>query len=359
MQHKLFHFHIRVFTARGLWSEEIVAFLLVALFLISPTSAFTRFETRALMMQSTAPGATTSYTISIGYATPVAVGSLDMLFCMDPIPYMPCDPPAGLDVSHATLSGQTGETGYTIATQSVNHIVLTRNPSVPVTGGPVSSYTFDNIVNPTNTTQAFSIRLGSYESTNASGTLIDGGSVRGQVTDAIVLETQVPPMLIFCLAREVADNCSSTDDTYYTDMGNLSPTQTLTAESQMGVGTNASQGFTITANGGPPAAGTNVIAGSTQPTASRQGTNQFGINLVANNEPTVGSDPIGTFANAIASPDYSTPNEYKYVPGDVVAYSPNVSLMKKFTVSYILNSNANLHPGVYSTTITFVASGRF
>jgi hypothetical protein len=358
MQHKLFHFHVRVFSARGLWTEEIVALVVAALVVFSPAQALIRFETRQLMMQSSTPGATTNYTISIGYNSPVAVGSLNMLFCIDPIPYMPCDPPAGLDVSQATLSSQTGETGFTIASQTTNHIVLTRNPSVPLTSG-VSSYTLSGVVNPTDIGHSFAIRLASYESTDASGPLINGGAVTGQVTNAIVIQTQVPPMLIFCFSRAVEYNCTGTDDTYYTDMGTLSSTQTLTAESQMAVGTNATQGFVITANGGPPAAGTNVIPGTSVPAPSTKGTNQFGINLVANTAPIVGSDPEGTWANAIASPDYGVPNEYKYVPGDVVAYSPNVSLMKKFTVSYILNSSENLHPGVYSTTITFVASGRF
>jgi hypothetical protein len=106
-------------------------------------------------------------------------------------------------------------------------------------------------------------------------------------------------------------------------------------------------------------AGTSEIDSPTTPTESVEGTNQFGINLVANNSPTVGDNPVGTWANAVTAPDYSIPNHYKYVSGDVVAYSPNVSLMKKFTVSYIVNSNENLRAGVYTTTITYIASGRF
>ena len=139
----------------------------------------------------------------------------------------------------------------------------------------------------------------------------------------------------------------------------MSPDVTLTAQSQMGVGTNASGGFAITVNGTPPAAGTRVINAPIAPTSSIQGTNQFGINLVANNSPSVGHDPEGPFANAFPSPGYDQPNEYKFVDGDTVAYSTNVSLVKKFTVSYILNSAPDLHAGIYSTTITFIASGRF
>lgn len=290
--------------------------------------------------------------------SPQAVGSVDMLFCIDPIPYMPCVTPPGLDVSQAVLSNQTGEIGFSILTKSTNHIVLSRT-SAALTSPEVSSYTFTNIKNPNDTSQAFSIRLKSLGSSDGTGQQIDFGSVRGSVTNAIVIETQVPPMLIFCAAGEVEDYCQGTNENYYSDMGNLSADNTLIAQSQMAVGTNATAGFVITANGLPMSAGNNVIDGLEMPTESTQGINQFGINLVANDQPTVGLDPAGEWANAVAATDYSQPNKYKYVSGDVVAYSDSVSLMKKFTISYIVNSDPDLRAGVYSTTITFMASGRF
>jgi hypothetical protein len=334
-----------------------VALLLVVFVFVSPVAAATRFQDRGLIMQNASPGATTSYTLKFSYVTPAAVGSVDMLFCDDPIPYNPCVAPAGLDVSGAVLSSQSGETNFTIGTVTPNHIVLTRPPS-PIFSN-ASTYKFDNITNPTTTNKAFSIRLRSHATTDATGPQINFGSVRGQVTTDITLETQVPPMLIFCVAGEVEDNCEDTSEINYTDMGQLSAQSTLQAQSQMAVGTNASGGFAITANGDPMSAGTNVIDAPTIPTISKPGTNQFGINLVANNAPSVGNDPEGTWQNAIPSPDYGVPNQFKYVPGDVVAYSPDVSLMKKFTVSYIVNSSETLRAGVYTTTITYIASGRF
>jgi len=222
-----------------------------------------------------------------------------------------------------------------------------------------SSYNLDAIINPTDTEQSFSVRLKSHASGDATGPQIDFGSVRGQVTSGIVIETQVPPMLIFCVAEVVADDCFYTNENYYVDMGQLTPSTTLTAQSQMAVGTNASGGFAITANGTPLSAGTNVIDGLSTPSASVPGTNQFGINLVANTVPDVGNDPEGIWANAVPSTDYGIPDLYKFVPGDVVAFSPNVSLMKKFTVSYIINSSPELRAGIYTTTISYIASGRF
>lgn len=335
----------------------LLALLAMSLNGASPVLAEMRMQDRSLYMNSARAGDTTAYTVSMRFMSPQAVGSVDMLFCVDPIPYHACVTPAGLDVSDATLVSQVGESGFSILSKSENHIVLTR-PSSMIQAAP-SSYVFDNIVNPTDINQSFSIRLRSHGSTDGSGPQIDFGSIKGQVTRDITVQAQVPPMLIFCVAQQVQDNCTDTNRVNYTDMGQLSATSTLLAQSQMAVGTNASGGFSITANGGPLSAGTNIIGSPAVPTLSQQGINQFGLNLVANDMPTIGSDPEGLWANALASPDYSLPNHYKYVSGDVVAYSPNVSLMKKFTVSYILNSSEDLRAGVYTTTITYVASGRF
>ena len=331
--------------------------MLVLFVFITPAAAAMRFQDRSLYMNSTVPAATTSYTVAFRYMSPQPIGSVDMLFCVDPIPYHACVAPPGLDVSNATLAAQTGESNFAVLSKNTNHIVLSRNvSSIPTTG---SSYKFDNIINPSDTSQSFSIRLKSLSSVDGTGAQVDFGSVKGQVTDGLVIATQVPPMLIFCLAQEVDYNCANSNDIFYTDMGMLDSKSTLKAQSQMAVGTNASGGFAITANGTAMSAATNVIDSPSTPTESTPGKNQFGINLVENNDPIVGENPEGEFTNAIASPNYSTPNKYMYVPGDLVAFSPNVSLMKKFTVSYILNASPSLRAGVYTTTMTFIASGRF
>ena len=310
-------------------------------------------------MQSTLPQVVTTYKLSLDYMTVAPVGSLDMLFCESPIPYEACVPPQGLNVSNATLSSQTGEAGFTILTKDTNHITLTRAPIVIQGPGSKSTYTFDGIRNPEDTGKAFAIRLRSHSTNNATGAQIDFGSVRGQVGDGITIQTQVPPMLIFCIAQQVYENCDGTNETFFTDMGNLDYKSTLTAKSEMAVGTNASGGFAITVNGTPLAAGTSVIDAPSAATVSTPGENQFGINLVENRELNLGKDPEGEWANAVPAAGYGEPNKFKYVSGDVIAYSPNVSLMKKFTVSYIVNASPSLRAGVYTTTINFIASGRF
>ena len=269
MHHRLVRFHEFLFAQRHLWPEELIALLLAVLFLAAPVTEAKRFQDRSLYMQSSEPGVTTSYKVSFSYMSPNPVGSLDMQFCIDPIPYHPCVAPPGIDVSDAILTGQTGESSFTILSQTANRIILTRSPTMGIS--QASSYNFEGIVNPTDNGQAFSIRLKSHASGDASGAQIDFGSVRGQVASGIVIETQVPPMLVFCVAEEVSENCTTTNDNYYVDMGQLNPSTTLTAQSQMAVGTNASGGFAITANGTPLSAGTNVIDGMTTPSASTPG----------------------------------------------------------------------------------------
>ena len=337
--------------------EVVVLVVLCVVVIAAPTGAAKRLQERSLYMNSTDAGDTTFYRLSFRYMSPDPVGSVELLFCQDPIPYLPCDLPPGMSAMGVSLGEQLGEAGYTITQQSAHRLLLSRTATAPV--DDKSSYVLDGIVNPTNTDTAFAVRIKTFSSTNGTGPQVDFGSVRGQVTPGIILETQVPPMLIFCLAQEVYDNCAGTNEIYYADLGELSVDSTLTAHSQMAVGTNASAGFVIVAHGTPMSAGTSVIDALEEPTASQPGRNQFGINLVANTAPVVGADPQGDWANAVASPSYGQPDKYKFVPGDVVAYSPNVSLMKKFTVSYIVNASPDLRPGVYTTTVNFVATGRF
>lgn len=358
MHKHLAHWHARTFVLHHFTLELLFVIGLLVFVVVPSVSAAKRLQERSLYMNSVEAGDTTFYRLSFRYMSPNPVGSFELLFCEDPIPYHPCDIPPGLDVSGVTLGTQTGETGFSITQQSGNRLVLSRAAAVPTSLSP-SSYILDGAVNPLSSDKAFAIRIKTFTSTDGTGPQVDFGSVRGQTTDGIVIETQVPPILIFCLAQQVQYNCTGTNQVYYTDMGELSPEETLTAQSQMAVGTNASSGFSIVSYGTTMSAGTNTITSLEEPTLSQVGTNQFGINLVENTIPEVGVDPEGVWANAVPSPDYSQPDHYKFVSGDEVAYSPNVSLMKKFTVSYIVNASPRLRAGVYTTTVNFVATGRF
>lgn len=347
--------------------ETFVSLVLAVTILGGQAAAVVRFYNRSLFIVNNSPGATTSYTISFGYHTLTSIGSVDILFCggnpsdlpndYSSIPNEPCISPPGFDASHAELSGQSGETGFSILKETTNEIVLSRASSV--VGSEMSSYTFSGVVNPTDTTEFFSARLSDYSSTDASGTLIDLGSVVSQIQNPIVLESQVPPILVFCLGQEVTQNCEASLGGNFTDLGNLSQNITLDTSSQMGAGTNANTGYVITASGPTMSAGLHNIAANANPAPSNPGTNQFGINLVENTTPAIGNDPIGSATNTSVGADYAIPNEYTYKSGDPLVQASGVSVVQRYTVSYIVNSAATLPAGVYTTTLTFVCTGRF
>lgn len=200
MHHRLVRLHALVFSQRHIWSEELIALLLVGLIFVAPAAASTRLQERSLLTHSAVAGEVTEYTIAYKYVTPVAVGSVDMLFCIDPIPHNPCVTPPGLDVSGAVLSEQLGDSGFSISQQSTNHIQLTRSPTVPSAAGK-SSYTFSNIRNPDSMDPSFSIRLRTHSSTDATGPQIDFGSVKGQMTNSVEIMTQVPPLFNYLAPR--------------------------------------------------------------------------------------------------------------------------------------------------------------
>ena len=363
LMQRLKRLRVSLLPHRLILAQTLVLLLCAFAIFNSQASAVIRFTDRMLFINSAVPGATTSYTVSMTYNNAdvytTTVGSIDLLFCNDPIPTDPCVAPAGLDASHAVLSSQTGESGFSILSESANEIVLTRTPQAA--GETPSSYTFSNIVNPTDTAYSFSIRLSDYPTTDASGQLIDLGSVISQVTNSVEIDTQVPPILIFCVAGEVNADCSQENGGNNVDLGDLYPDTTSSVTSQMAAATNATNGFVITANGPTMEAGTHVIPAMTTPTISAAGNNQFGINLRANTSPQIGSDLDDTSVgqNAVVMPDYDTPNQFMYTDGGEVAQASGVNLGTVFTVTYLVNDAPDLHPGVYTTTITYICSGRF
>jgi hypothetical protein len=361
LMHRVRRLHTRLVPHYVFVVEAILPFILMFVFMVPHVFAVIRFTDRWLLVYSPLPGAVTKHEFHFTYTTATDIGSLVFLYCNDGIPTDPCHPPIGVDTSNATLVKQTGETGYHISFKNSNEIILSRDAAAPVDVTP-SVYTFDGIKNPTDMSIPYAVRLADYPTLDASGPNVDLGTVIQRPIPSLYVETQVPPMLQFCVAQTVSLDCTQEDGGNYQDLGDLTPNHTLTASSQMAAATNASNGYAITAYGTTMEAGTHVIDALKTPTASITGSNQFGINLATNNVPGVGSlgaDPDGSFMNYTVNPDFSQPNKFMYANGTVVATAEHVSLQKRFTVSYIVNAAANLKAGVYTTTITYICSGRF
>jgi hypothetical protein len=320
-------------------------------------AAAIRFTERSLKIYTASAGESTTYTVSFTYPTANTIGSVRMQFCNEAIPYLPCDAPSGLDVSNAVLSAQSGAGGFSISSQSVNSIILSRPPSN--TGITASSYTFDNIVNP-NSPQTFYIRLNSYASTDATGSYTDFGSVASVITTDIGLTTQVPPYLVFCTGKTVPADCFDPVGPAYDELDTPSQDEALSTSSEMLAYTNARNGYVVVLTGRTLTSGIYEIPAIEDTSEeSIPGKGQFGINLTENTEPDIGADPVGPALNVSLNPEYTVQNKFLFDPGDILVTSNGVTKRKKYTVSYVVNVPPDQHPGIYTATVTFICTANF
>jgi hypothetical protein len=329
-----------------------------ALLVISPQSVFAaQLGSRSLQLGSATASATTTHTFTFSYATPGAdVGSLVFEYCTSPLEALPCNAPAGLNASGAILATQSGETGFFPLTTQTNRIILTRAPAQPPTNNP-SQYAFDNIVNPSAAAETFYARITTHVSVDGSDAPTDFGAVVNSTSEGVQVSSEVPPYLKFCVGLSVSNDCTSTGGNLI-DLGDLSTNSASRGSSQMLAATNADLGLAIAVYGTTLTSGNNIIPPLAAPTVSAPGNAQFGINLRANTDPAGGQNPSG---GGVANPaaNYNTPNRYMFANGATVATSPDVTDIRKFTVSYVANISPSQEPGVYTATLTYICTATF
>lgn len=106
-----------------------------------------------------------------------------------------------------------------------------------------------------------------------------------------------------------------------------------------------------------------VITAMSTATTSTPGTSQFGVNLRANATPLVGADPVqvpdSTFGFGAAASGYNTPDNFKYVSGDIIASSPKSSGRTDYTLSFIENITTNTAAGQYTTGLSVIVVATF
>jgi hypothetical protein len=144
------------------------------------------------------------------------------------------------------------------------------------------------------------------------------------------------------------------------------PTVTATATAQFSVVDYTSYGYVVQIVGNTPNNGTHSIPamnnGSGGATTSSPGNEQFGINLVQNTTPSVGSAPnYGQFGAATAAPEpnYNTANQFYYSSGDSIASSPKSSGQITYTISYMVNVNSITPGGQYSSNQSIICTGTY
>ncbi len=142
--------------------------------------------------------------------------------------------------------------------------------------------------------------------------------------------------------------------------GTLSAAAVASASHTMTIDTNAPLGYSIVVSGATLTSGGDTIdAIGGVAAASTPGTEQFGLNLVANTAPSVGAAVSGTAPIGAAVSPYATPNAFAYTSGSTVASATGVTNSAIFTVSYIVNIASATPAGTYTTTLTYAATANF
>ncbi len=323
--------------------------------------------------------------------TGTAIGSIKFEYCTtaaNSLANPTCVMPVGLDTTLATTAlgseAGSGATGFTLnKTTNGAPFLYKAAAAIPANGN--LKFRLDNIQNQT-AKSTFFVRISTYSSTNATGSPIDTGTVAASTNEPIVLSGIMPESLVFCTGADIlktagVPDCSTATSGIISFNQLFSPTDTASAVSRMAATTNATFGYVITVNGPTLTSGSNTIAGLAVPSASTKGVAQFGLNLRANTAAAAPGFPgvaplnsadidltsnIATNLNGRPTPDYATPDTFKFVTGDVVADSnfavaanPSPSDSQIYTVSYIANVPGSQPAGTYTTTLTYICTPTF
>jgi hypothetical protein len=150
-----------------------------------------------------------------------------------------------------------------------------------------------------------------------------------------------------------------------TDLGILSSSSTAKTTATFYVRTYLASGYIVVNASDPPSAGAggayHQLTNLASPTSPVTGTEQFGINLVANTG--FGADPVqvpsSSYSYGAAYTDYDQTDKFKYVKGDTIAYSNSSSGETDYTISYIYNISDVTPAGVYVLNHNLVCTSTF
>ncbi len=276
-----------------------------------------------------------------------------------------CTTPTGFSIASSTLASQPSGLGavsaWSVNTSTAGSLRITHASNVTAPSGAVSIQ-WNSVVNPTADNTTFFLRATTY-SDAAWTTAIDSGVVAVSTAEAISVTASVDETLTFCTGTSGVTNSSCSGATGSTvALGALSASSAASGTSQIGVGTNAVSGYSVTVSGTTltcsACSGSPTVTALASQTASSVGTEQFGINLRDNATPNVGTDADGS-GTATPTANYNTVDQFRFVSGDSIASKSSSDQFRRFQVSYLGNITTGTEAGSYTTTLTYIATATF
>jgi hypothetical protein len=336
-------------------------FALVAVPLLKITTASAAQVTGRSVTISNSVGGATAVAYSLATAalpTTTAVKSLQIQFCT--AASGACTTPSGFSASSSTLSTQpTGlgaASGWTVNAATAGSLRIVNASNVTTSSGAVT-VNWAGVVNPTATNTTYFGIITTY-SDAAWTTPIDSGTVALSTATQIQVALTVSEALTFCAGTSITGQNCGTISGNTVSLGNASTTATASGTSVLAASTNAGSGYSITVNGSTLTSGANTITALASGTASSVGTKQFGLNLVSNTTPAVGTAVSGGGTGAAAT-NYGTANAFRFGTGETVATVAVPTNANAYTVSYIANVDGVTPPGSYVSNLTYIATANY
>ncbi len=373
--------------------------------LLQQHAAALQFGARKLTVSSSASGTVdlgnrgsgsngmyTKHTFDFTPGSSATVGSIKLEYCTTPLPDTTCTAPTGMDASTVTTIAGTDSTGWSLGTggdaPTASVIKITQTPAAFTNtsknftfGNGVGNSSTDYIKNPTTENQTFFVRISTYSDT-AWTTRVDVGTVANSTAQQIDITAKVQEVLNFSVGTvpvAPSTNCAPLNDvtdTYALKLGNnpdgvLDFSTAYDNHSYFRVSTNANGGSVISYSGDTLKSGANDInAIGTTATASATGTEQFGLavdssdlqsgngysftNLAAATAPTDYSQGSGTITNAGTALFAFDPTSITTpVP---LATTASTIVCDTGSVRYLGNISTTTPPGIYTTSITYIAT---
>jgi len=340
---------------------------------------------------------TVTFTLGTSAAT---MGSIALIYCDNPIPQTACTSSTAATGNESNLATATvtgaglGGTSWALDTTTTNPtitnygtcngatttrsncVLLKPSSTSPNTLTPTLTITYgggasDYVTNPTNDNNTFYVRVVVFSGTYA--TVVDSGSVANSTAQQIDITAKVQETLNFSVGSATTPPtttpCTAYSDTGALNLGDtnatLNFTQAYDAHSYFRVSTNALNGTVIYYSGDTLKSGSNsVTAIGTTATASATGTSQFGLGIDSGD--TVGGYSFTTLA---ASTPYNQANgtlptgttKFAFDPATVttpaaIATAAGPIICDTGSVRYLGNISTTTPPGIYTTTITYLAT---
>lgn len=358
---------------------------------------------REIRLSSSANGATgVTYKVRFKIATASAISSLVVDFCgTTPIISDTCTAPSGFTVGASpsvTIVSTTVLTGTWNAASlnSGRTLTLTRSTgNVTPSVGDTVEFDITNVTNPSTTNATFYGRILTYPNPSgadsaatytatAVGNPVDAGGVAMSTAAQIIVTAKVQERLLFCVYTSGSgNNCSGKSGTAVTlgdTNGVLDPSGPyVDKNAKYSITTNASGGAVVRLKGATLTSGTNTVTaiGDTA-TASSAGNEQFGLcnyetagtgmtfgnatyaggGNCGTTTQTAGTGTTGGAGTATFGFDTNATDGTGSTYGDSLGTKP-AGDFSTVTLAFLGNISNTTEAGIYTSTLTFVATGTY